>query len=380
MSSILVLSIGLIFVSALVSSYLRHRHLDRVLQDLIGFHVTVHIQPEQVWGKFKLYSNAIEFKFSQVYTNHRGTDLASFVIFKEQMGAIDLIFRYHDELTPENQQRRIAQIERARNPGWFRRFKRRLRNFMVAFKEAISESIGLIASRVQQQASMAMLKNADGKLKNMSDNFLDIAVNAAYDPVLEHYIFSRVVFENTDSNGNKTEYSGILEEYSASWVSVLDCYLNAHNRLSLVDANRLMIQRNMDFELALTHDSAGVHYTLKIMNTDTQDITLKRITGPESFERKIEKTLSRGQTLDINIQDLPMTCLPNVDINLLPISLRLIAPERSGIESPGADDQQAFVSYPLLPELQLDFQTRRRADVYLQRSRGILRHAVELEN
>jgi hypothetical protein len=206
MSNFLLLSIGLIFVFALAGSYLRHRHLDRVLQDLIGFHVTARMQSEQIWGNFKLYSNAIEFKFSQVYTNNRGTDLASFIIFKEQMATIDAIFRHHDELTPQNQQRRITQIERARNPGWYRRFKRSLRNFMVAFKEAISESIGMVVSRVQQQASMALLKSADGKLKSMGNNILDMAGNAAYDPVLEHYIFSRVVFESTDFEGNKTEF------------------------------------------------------------------------------------------------------------------------------------------------------------------------------
>ena len=72
MSNFLVLSIGLIFVFALAGSYLRHRHLDRVLQDLIGFHVTVRMQSKQIWGNFKLYSNAVELKFSRVYTNNRG--------------------------------------------------------------------------------------------------------------------------------------------------------------------------------------------------------------------------------------------------------------------------------------------------------------------
>ncbi len=378
MSNFLILSIGLIFVFALAGSYLRHHHLDRVLQDLIGFHVTMRMQSEQIWGNFKLYSNAVELKFSQVYTNQRGTDLTSFIVFKEQMGAVDSILRYHDELTPQNQQRRIAQIERARNPDWYRRFKRSLRNFMVAFKEAIAESIGLMASRVQQQASLALLKSADGKLKSMGNNILNMAGNAAYDPVLEHYIFSRVVFENTDSEGNNTEYSGILEEYSAGWVSILDCYLNTQDELSLVDANRLMIQRKMDFEIALEQTDAGVHYTLKIINTDTQDITLRRITGPEGFEYKIEKTLGRGTTLDINIQNMPLVCLPNVDKTRLPISLRLIAPERSGNEPPGASDQTSIMPYPSLPELQLDFQTCRGVDVYLPRSRGVLRHAAEL--
>lgn len=375
MSNLLVFSIVLIFIFALAGSYVRHRQLDRVLRELVGFHVTVQMQAERIWGKFKLYSNALELLFSQVYTNHRGTDLTSFIVFNEQMIAVQAIFRYHDELTPQNQQRRLAQIERARNPSWWRRVKRSLRNFMVAFKEAISESIGMMASRVQQQTTMALLKGADGKLKNMGNDLLDMAGNAAYDPVLEHYMFSRVVFENTDLAGNKVEYAGILEEYSAAWVSILDCYLNTEDELSLSGASRLMNQRNMDFEVCLEQDNAGFHYTLKIINSDTQDIRLRRIKGPEGFEYKIGKTLGGGQAEEILIENLPATCLSNVDKSQLPISLKLIAPERQENEQATAEDEQAVSFYPSLPELSLDFQTVREVDVYLLRSKGLLRHA-----
>jgi hypothetical protein len=377
MSNFLVFSIVLIFIIALVGSYVRHRQLDRVLQELVGFHVTLQMQVEHIWGKFKLYSNAIELLFSQVYTNHRGVGISSFIVFNEQMIAVESIFRYHDELTPQNQLRRRAQIERARNPSWWRRVKRSLRNFTVAFKEAISESIGLMGSRVQQQTTMALFKGADGKLKTMGDNILDMAGNAAYDPVLEHYIFGRVVFENTDIEGNKVEYAGILEEYSAAWVSILDCYLDMENEFSLNDASRLMIQRNMDFEVGLEQDSAGIDYRLKVINSGTQEIRLRRIKGPEGFEHKIGKTLREGQTLEIQIKNLPIACLSSVDKSQLPISLKLIAPERQEDEQAVDGDGQAASIYPPLPDLSLDFQTFREVDVYLPRSKGLLRHAGE---
>jgi hypothetical protein len=378
MSNLLVFSIVLVFIFALAGSYLRHRQLDRVLRELVGFHVTLQMQVEHIWGKFKLYPNAMELLFSQAYTNHRGTELTSFIVFNEQMIAVQAIFRYHDELTPQNQQRRLAQIERARNPGWWRRVKRSLRNFMVAFKEAISESIGMMASRVQQQTTMALLKGADGKLKNMGNDLLDMAGNAAYDPVLEHYIFGRVVFENTDLEGNKVEYAGILEEYSAAWVSVLDCYLNTENEISLSDASRLMIQRIMDFEVSLEPDSAGFHYWLKIINSGIQDIRLRRIKGPEGFEYKIGKTLGGGQAYEIFIKNLPISCLSNVDESQLPISLKLIAPERQENQQATAEDEPVVSLYPMLPELSLDFQTVREVDVYLPRSKDLLRHAGEI--
>ena len=356
---------------------MRHRHLDRVLQDLVGFHVTVQMQAERIWGKFKLYSNAVELLFSQPFTNHRNTTLTSFIVFKEQMSVVDAIFRFHDELTPQNQLRRLEQIERARNPDWIRRTKRSLRNFMVAFKEAISESIGLMASRVQQHSNLAALKGADGKLKSMGNNLLDMAGNAAYDPVLEHYIFRRVVFENVDSQGLKVEYTGILEEYSASWVSLLDCYINNENELSLIDAGRLMIQRKMDFQIRLEQDGEGIHYFLKVINTDTQDIKLWNIQGPEEFEYKIGKTLGSGQTLEISIKNLPAACLSHIDQTQLPICLELIAPERQAGEQTGMADESTKHTFPLLPELNLKFETCRGVDIYLPRNKSLLCHAGE---
>ncbi len=356
---------------------MRHRHLDRVLQELVGFHVTVQMQVERIRGNFRLYSNAIELLFSQPYVNHRGSHLTSFILFKEQMGGIDAVFRFHDELTPRNQLRRLEQIERARNPSWFCRVKRGLRNFMVAFREAISESIGLMASRLQQRTTMALLKGTDGKLQEMGNSILDIAGNAAYDPVLEHYIFSRVVFESTQSDGEKVEYLGILEEYSSAWVSIVDCYLNTENELSLTDASRLMIQRKMDFEVGLEKDRDGINYSLKITNTDRQDITLRDIQGPEEFEYKIEKVLRPGKTFDLLIKTLPQACLSSVDKTQLPIFLKLIAPEHQGTEQAHVPDKQQDCLYPVLPELSLTFLTCRGVDVYLPRSRGLLRHASE---
>ena len=154
------------------------------------------------------------------------------------MNDVDAIFRFHDELTPKNQKRRLVEIERTKHPDLFRRIRRSIRNFMVAFREAIDESIGLLMSRVQKKASSTLIQGQDDYLKKLRANTLGVVSTAAYDSVLEQYINHRVVFEAGKKDGQQIEYSGVLKEYSTAWVSILDCYLNTENNLPLSDASR----------------------------------------------------------------------------------------------------------------------------------------------
>lgn len=377
MGQFLIYSVMLVFVVALVSSYMQHRRLDRVLRDLVGFHVTLEFKDKQIWGRFKLYANAIELIFNRDYRNHRGLKLTSFILFTPQIVEVEEIFRFHDELTPANQQYRLSDIERTQNPDFWRRAKRSLRNFMVAFREAISESLGMLVSRVQKTGSMALLKDADGQLKKLGNDILDVAGSAGYDPVLEAYIFHQVVAEIERGDGKKTEYAGVLKEYSAAWISILDCRLYTDNDLSLMDANRLMVQRNMDFEIEIRREQASLLYRLSVTSTDSQDIELLSIQDGEEYSHPINTTLKPGGRISIELKDLPEACRERIDAEALPISLSLIAPERLDEASGAALSDDTCQNYPVLPELTLNYRTYRHADVYLPRNKARVRHGGE---
>ncbi len=375
MDKVLFFSILLVFLGALVGSVMQHRRLDRVLKDLRGFHVTTRLESgKRIWGKMNLFANAIELIFSRPYTNRRGNLLTSYIIFAEQMSDIDVIYRFHDELTPKNQKRRLKEIKRTKHPGIFRRMKRSLRNFMVSFREAIDESIGLLLSRVQKKASTAFLKGQEDYLKKIRHSAIGIVSTAAYDPVMEHYINHRVVVEAGKENGQRIEYAGVLKEYSTGWVSILDCYLNTENNLPLSDASRLMMQRKMDFHIQVTKREEGeeekVDMRLEITNRDIQDIAIWRIEGPETYAHEIDELLTPGSNITITLKDLPPAALSNIDIDRLPVDLTLVAPERQqGREGDEADSHED-TRYPALPQLSLLFDTIRGVDIYIPRSKG----------
>ena len=380
MDKVLFFSILLVFVGAFIGSVMQHRRLDRVLKDLRGFHVTAKLDSgKRVWGRVHLFANAIEFIFSRPYTNRRGNLLTSFIIFSEQMNDIEVIYRFHDELTPKNKKRRLKEIERTKHPGIFRRMNRSLRNFMVSFREAIDESIGLLLSRVQKKASTSLLKGQEDYLKKIRHGAIGMVSTAAYDPVMEHYINHRVVVEAGKVDGQRIEYAGVLKEYSTGWVSILDCYLGSENNLPLSDASRLMMQRKMDFHIVVTqrevNEEMRVDMTLRITNRDSQNIAIWHVEGPDDFSHEVDEMLAPGETLTIELKSLPPAALTNIDMNALPVELSLIAPERQA----NADDEEAQEAqrYPALPRLTLVFDTIRGVDIYIPRGKGLLRHGGE---
>jgi len=380
MDKVLFFSILLVFLGALFGSVMQHRRVDRVLKDLRGFHVTAKLESgKRVWGRLNLFANAVEFVFSRPYTNRRGNLLTSFIVFSEQMNDIEVIFRFHDELTPRNQKRRLKEIARTKNPGVLRRINRSLRNFMVSFREAIDESIGLLLSRVQKKASSALLKGQEDYLKKIRHNAIGIVSTAAYDPVLEHYINHRVVVEAGKVDGQRIEYAGVLKEYSTGWISVLDCYLNSENTLPLSDASRLMMQRKMDFRLHLrsreVDERTIIDMTLEITNRDSQNIAIWHIEGPDGFTHEVDQMLGPGERVTIELADLPEACTSSIDPAELPVELTLIAPERQQTEE--ADEDHETRRFPALPRLSLVFDTIRGVDIYIPRSKGLLRHGSE---
>lgn len=366
MDNIILLSILLVFLAALVGSVLQHRRLDRVLKDLRGFHVTVQLADKRIWGKFKLYANALELLYQQPYTNRRSNTVSSYIVFNEQVGEIESIFRFHDELSADHQVRRLTEIEKAKNPRLWSRMKRSMRNFMVAFREAIDESIGLLMSRVQKNAASSLLKGQDSYLKKLGSNTIGMVSHSAYDPVLEHYIHQRVVLEAEQNDGQITEYVGVLKEYSSAWISLLDCHIDTEVRAPTNDLGYLTAQRKIDLNIKLSaqDDVVGaMTLDVRITNIDSKQLTVSRIEYGENFRYDIDVILEPGTNTAIRIRNFRAQLQSTVKLEDLPLRFNLAASER------GDDD------CPWLPELTLVFNTVGEVDVFLPRERGWLRHA-----
>jgi hypothetical protein len=321
---------------------------------------------------------------SRPYPTPRDKTLTSYIMFSDMMKTIEVIFRFHDELSPANQRRRLKEIKRVANPDILHRAGRMTRNFLVAFQEAIGESIGILLTRVQKHMPM---KGDEKRMQKLGAGSVSFADNMAYEAVLENYIAHRVVVEMRMDDDSIVEYEGYLKEYSADWMSIVGCQLDEESLLPLRDANRLMLQRVIDFHLDLGFSDENpqqIIFRLQLTNQGEKTISLCQIEDDNGYQHQIGCKLAPEESITIELTDLPEENLAEIDRSLLPLSLSLIAPERVMSDSGTAQNkgvdavvEEQNLQYPALPNVTLVYFSTRAVDVYVPRSRGLIRHGGE---
>lgn len=376
MDTILLLSIFLVFATALVGGFMQQRRRDRVLVNLQDFHATARLQDgSRIWGCMKIYPSGLELVYAKPFRNHRGNVATSYIMFRDGVEQIDSIYRFQNELTPENQRRRCQEIEQTRNPGLIRILLRRVRNFLNTFRDAINESMGMLLTRMKGTSSMALFQTQDERLKKIASESLGVVGNA-YDPILEHHIGKRVIVELREETGGKREFAGFLREYSQAWLSVFDCRIHEEQRLPLGDDLRLSIQRDLDFWIRLDSKAdapGGVALSLTVRNYSDHVIHCKEIVG-DNYQHALDARLRKGDELQWAVNDLPDSITTSIDRNSLPIDIAYIAPERDP-EVPRTTGAASTAPADMLPDLDIVFEYVREADVFVPRTHAALRHA-----
>lgn len=377
MDNILLLSILLVFLAAIMGSFVQRWRKDRVLSDLQGFHATLRLQGgKRVWGRMNVFPNGLELVFARPYLNRRDLKLYSYILFKQSIDDVEAIFRYHDELSPENQSLREDEVKKTANNGWFRRLVRRIRNFINTFRDAINESLGLFLTRMKGTSGSVLMKTQDERIKKLGSQAVG-AVGNAYDPILERYVGKYAVIELL-AGERVEEFSGVLREYSQSWISLFGCHLREKLTLPVDDPMRLLLQRQMDFALTLRESGdaeAGLLLEIEIQNYSVSPVSVKYVEG-DDYQREMNQMLLEGETRRWVLDDVPATLMDKVDRHLLPLELRLVAPERLT----GPRDEERFrqtIEQLQLPALAIVFELEREADGVFPRTLATLRHGGE---
>lgn len=374
MDTILLLSIFLVFMTALVGSFLQRRKRDRVLADLQDFHAVARMQNnERIWGKMAVYANGLELVYAQPFQNHRGHLTTSYIMFRDTIEQVESLYRFHGELTPDNQRRREKEIRITRHPGMLRILLRRLQNFLNTFRDAINESMGMLLTRMKGTSSMSLFRTQDERLKKIGTEALGVVGNA-YDPILERYVGKPVVIEHTTAAGEKEEYAGLLREYSQAWLSVFDCRVREVSRLPLGDPLRLSIQRDLDFWISVDRSKQQPGYfsmQLRLQCFSDRVVFVKCIEG-DSFEFPVESYLRKGESFEAILDGIPETLIVQPQTQTWPVEFVLIAPER--VSETDTENAVVPASNTGLPLLELVMESEREVDVFAPRSRAVLRH------
>ena len=222
LNNVVGLSILVIFAAALVTAFLRSRARDRCLKDFHGFNVTLERKDGKlIWGELRVYSSGFELLYRKPRQDPAGHVEASYIVYGSQVGnMVRALYRFHSELTPANQRRRRRSARRTYRPTLFRWLGRRFRNALNTLRDAVVQSLGVVMGQVKKAHPGSSLLAQDQRLLGVGKELVGVAGNA-FDPILERYVGKRVVVQIESGRGT-VEYPGILKDYTADFLEVLN--------------------------------------------------------------------------------------------------------------------------------------------------------------
>jgi len=219
------LTIIFIVLSALVAIFVRRVTRDRCLKNFAGNTITLErVDGLTISGKLDVENTGLEFVFSDQETKREpahGPLKTSYLLYKSEYPHIQALVRYHDKLSDKNQRRRERELKRIYHPGPQRRCRRSIKNVFKTLRDSVMEIINIIVSQAQKHGPAGSVMASQDKYVSKMKTSLTGSIGTSYEPLLERYIGHRVV--TLVSRGDQTvEYCGILKEYTADFIEVMD--------------------------------------------------------------------------------------------------------------------------------------------------------------
>jgi len=252
------ISIGLVFLLALIGAYLRSMVRDRCLKSWDGFHITVErVDGKVIWGVMHLEPTGMELSYLDNVQDEKHIE-STFLIYNSEYKNIQAIYRYADKLSEWGKKQRARDVEKSFHPGPLRRLRRKSRNFLSTATDSLNEVVGVVLGRVQKSGSRFLTDKDTATLGKLSGQVLGQA-GSMYDPLLERYIGRRVVFELSEGN-EVHEHVGIFKNYSADFIEVLEVQYPQRQALALTpegtfESERLVVFRSNGALEVSNHDS-----------------------------------------------------------------------------------------------------------------------------
>jgi hypothetical protein len=218
------LAMLLVFITAIVSSYLSRRLSDRCLRHLQGFPVTVEFKNGQrERGILDAENNGLQLDYATPMPAEGGMRLGSFVCYQTEYPQMQAIVCYEDALDSRQLRTRLRRLQRSLSPGIVRRVGRKIRNIYAAVKDAFGEAFALLLGRLKTAGPQAaLLKSQDRYVSKMGTQMIGAATASNYDPLLEKLIGHRVAVEIAWGDDSKTLQGGLLKEYIKDFFELHD--------------------------------------------------------------------------------------------------------------------------------------------------------------
>ncbi len=216
------ITIAFIVLVTLVAAFIRRITRDKCLRDFQNNFVNL-LQTDNkiIWGNLRVENTGIELIYKTKHKDTDGHEEASYILYKCEYPKIQTILRFLDELSDKNKKHRQKQLAKTYHPRFSSRAKRKTANIFRTVRDSIAEVVNLFISRVKKTAGFGETLSSQDKYVTQMKQQLMGSVGTSYEPLLERYIGHRVVLEMVRGD-TVVEYSGVLKDYTAEFVEIMD--------------------------------------------------------------------------------------------------------------------------------------------------------------
>ncbi len=212
-----------IILSTLVAAFFRKRGRDKCL---------IHFEDDPIvlektngdlipCGNLHVENTGLEFVFKEKIRGDFGLLKTTYLLYKYEFPQIQALIRYHDELSKEEQEKRLNEIKKVYHPRFRRRTWRKIQNIFKTIKDSFAEILTLFITHIQKVGTTGKIIKDQNKYVNQMKSNLIESVGTAYEPLLEQYIGKLVVFELI-RNESVVKFKGILKDYTVTFIEILD--------------------------------------------------------------------------------------------------------------------------------------------------------------
>jgi small nuclear ribonucleoprotein (snRNP)-like protein len=216
------ITIIFIFLATGIAAFIRRRSRDKCLKDFAQNMVTLEeTSGKTIWGKLRVENTGLEFVYSTKHEDQQGHEETSYILYKYEYPNVAALIRYHDQLSERNKKAREKELKRTYHPTLLRRLQRKIANVFKTVRDSVMEVVNLLISQAKKATPAgAVLTSQDKYVSQMKQELMG-SVGTSYEPLLERYIGNRVVLELIKGD-NIIEYCGVLKEYTADFIEVMD--------------------------------------------------------------------------------------------------------------------------------------------------------------
>jgi len=227
-STTIIISIGIIFFSAIINILFKKRKRDRALKVFDKYQGIVTMEDGlTIWGTIKVFKNSMEIVYDQPYESHESKQ-NSYILYSGDLDNIQIIIRYQENLDEEQKNKRYKQLNRIINKGWLLRIFRSITNFFNRLRDAIKKTVSLIIGQTVRRKKQNRFSEVKRQSQNFSEDIISTIDDNLYEEVLEQYIGKPVAVDiictaaSSKEKNAVIEIQGYLADYSDRFITVVN--------------------------------------------------------------------------------------------------------------------------------------------------------------